>query len=121
MRPDKERKKAMIRQYKGTPKTMGAYCIRNTQNQKAFVGISRDVDARLNRHRFNLRNNSEDCAALQRDLRALGADAFEFEVLEVLEPPADDVNYDPAEDLESLKLLWCEQLHAYAPAGYTPQ
>ena len=120
MGQDTDRKKQLKRAYLKTPKTMGAYCIRNLENGKTFVGVSRDVPARLNRHRFTLRMGSEDIAALQADWLAFGADAFAFELLQTLEPPADVAHYDPDEDLQALAALWCEQLNCFAPGGYNP-
>lgn len=97
-------------EYRRKPKTIGAYCIRNIDSQQCFVGVSRDVDARLNRHRFMLRSGSEFLSPqLQRDWNALGADRFEFVLLETIEPP-DDPNYDPEEDLAMLEEIWLEQL-----------
>lgn len=117
----KERQKALAREYRKQPKKIGAYCIRNTSSQKCFVGISRDLDARLNRHRFALRSNSETLSDdLQEDWNASGADMFEFVVLDTIEPP-DDPDYDPGEDLLVLEELWFEQLQPFTPHGYNKQ
>jgi len=51
-KPSKESRKLLIAEYKRTPKDMGVYRIRNTVNAKGFVSSSRDVRARLNRHRM---------------------------------------------------------------------
>lgn len=119
MQSAKERKKELAREYKRQPKRIGAYCILNNRNQKCFVGVSRDVDARLNRHRFMLKTNSErDNAELQDDWNAHGSDAFEFSVLDVIEPPEDASGYDPNEDLEALEQLWFDQLKPFSPNGY---
>ena len=99
MSKDRARRRQIIRDYKQTAKTIGAYCIRNMRDQRAFVGISRDVEARLNRHRFMLRTNTEDMASLQADWNAHGEDAFEFSLLQELEPPQDVAAYDPTDDL----------------------
>ncbi|MEQ9452265.1 MAG: GIY-YIG nuclease family protein [Pseudomonadales bacterium] len=115
------RKKELIREYKKTPKQMGAYSIRNTENDRSYVGVSRDLQARMNRHRFMLNSNAEtDIVQLQADWNAHGADAFEFSILEVLEPPEDPGRYDPGEDLLALLELWCEELRPYTPEGYNP-
>ena len=112
-----ERQKHLVQEYKKKPKEVGAYCIRNTQNQKCFIGVSRDIKARLNRHRFALRSNSEQlCAELQDDWNKLGAEMFEFTVLDTIEPPGDP-DYDPTEDLVVLEQLWFEQLNP----GYNKQ
>ena len=80
-------RKALKRDYKKAPKQMGAYLIRNTANGKSYVGTSRDIQARMNRHLFMLRTGSEDILEMQQDWQEFGAEAFEFEMLEILEPP----------------------------------
>ena len=120
MKSPKDRQKYLIQEYKKQPKKMGAYCIRNTQNQKCFVGVSRDINARLNRHRFSLRSNSEHiCVELQEDWNELGEEAFEFTVLDTIEPPKNrELEYDPTEDLLVLEQLMLEQLKPFIPHGY---
>ncbi len=113
-----DRQKALTRAYLKTPKTMGAYCIRNIASGKCFVGVSRDIDARLNRHRFELKTKADKSSAeLQRDWTELGADAFEFTVLDTIEP-LDQPNYDPTDDLEMLEELWFKQVHTEGSFGY---
>ena len=69
----KARQKTLAQDYKKQPKKLGAYCIRNMSNSKCFIGVSRDLDARLNRHRFELRLNSEHVSAdLQSDWNSFG-------------------------------------------------
>ncbi len=114
----KARQKSLVQDYKKQPKKLGAYCIRNTTNSKCFVGVSRDLDARINRHRFELRSNSEQVSTeLQRDWNTLGPDGFTFTILDTIEPP-DTPQYDPTEDLQVLEQLWFEQLEPFAPDGY---
>ena len=112
------REKQLIAEYKKQPKKMGAYCIHNTRNDKKYVAVSRDIDARFNRHRFALRTNTEDVSeALQADWREQDGQQFEFLVLDTLEPP-EDPNYDPAEDLLVLEGLWLDQIDSIQPKGY---
>ena len=117
--PKRDKRKELSHEYKRTPKRMGAYSILNKRNQKQFVGISRDVEARLNRHRFMLKTNTlRDNDELQADWNAQGADAFEFSVLETLEPPEDTTGFNPDEDLAVLERLWIDQLNPISPNGY---
>lgn len=118
MNSQKQKQKALTREYRRQPKTLGAYCIRNTISGKCFVGVSRDVTARLNRHRFALKSNTElVIQELQKDWNALGAEAFEFTVLDTIEP-RDEPDFDPSEDLEVLEQLWLDQLKSFEPDGY---
>lgn len=116
-KPSKESRKSLIDEYKRTPKDMGVYRIRNTVNGKCFVASSKDVRARLNRHRMDLKNNGERVRGLQEDWNAFGAEAFELEAVDLLEPPEDD-NYDPTEDLKVLEKLWLDKLEPYGDNGY---
>lgn len=112
------REKQLIAEYKKQPKKMGAYCIHNTQNDKRYVAISRDIDARFNRHRFALRTGTEDVSReLQADWNEQNGERFEFLVLDTLEPP-EDPNYDPTEDLLVMEELWLEQLNSERVVRY---
>lgn len=116
-KPSKESRKSLIEEYKRTPRDMGVYRIRNTVNGKSFVASSKDVRARFNRHKMDLKNNSERIRGLQEDWNAFGAEAFEFEVVDLLKPPEDD-RYDPTEDLEVLEKLWLDKLEPFGDNGY---
>lgn len=116
----RERKRELIEEYKKTPKEMGVYCIRNKDTQHCFVATSRDIQARFNRHRLELRTGAERLSdRLQKDWTALGDEHFEFLTLEALEP-LDDPDYDPTDDLATLEALWLEKLQPFAPNGYNP-
>lgn len=117
-KPSRERQRELIEQYQKEPKQMGVYCIRNTATDQRMVAVSRDIQARFNRHRYELRTGVERLSEdLQTDWTRLGADHFEFLILEELKP-LDDTEYDPAEDLATLEKLWLEKLKPYAPRGY---
>jgi hypothetical protein len=113
-------RKALSRQYKQTPRSMGVGAVRNTANGKAFVVASRDLPALLNRQRAQLRLKAHANRALQADWNSLGPDAFEFVVLDTL-VPKDAPDYDPTEDLRTLEELWLEKLSPFEPAGYHRQ
>ena len=110
-------RKALIRQYKESPRTMGIGAVRQRGSGKLLLVAGRDLPALLNRHRAQLRLNAHANRALQADWNSMGTDAFEFVVLDTL-PPKDVAEYDPTEDLRTLEALWLEKLHPYEPAGY---
>lgn len=112
-------RKEMKAEYLLTPKEMGVYRIRNIQNDRSYVAASKDIKARLNRHRMGLKTKNDSNKALQADWLEHGADAFEFEVLDILKP-LDVADYDPTDDLQVLEELWLEKLQPYAPNGYNP-
>ena len=118
---DRARQKELIEQYRKTPKTLGVYCIRNRHNNRLFVAASRDIKARFNRHRLELKTKAERLSAeLQKDWLEHGADAFSFEILEEL-IPLDDPDYDPSDDLAELETHWLDRLKPYTPNGYNPK
>lgn len=113
-------RKALIREYKERPRSMGVYQVRNRVDGKVLVGASVDLPAILNRNRAALRLHSHTNRALQDDWNALGPDAFAFEVLDTLELP-DDRDYDPSDDLRTLEALWLEKLSPFGERGYHKQ
>jgi hypothetical protein len=110
-------RKALIRQYKETPRPMGVGAVRNTVSGKVLLVAGRDLPSLLNRHQAQLRLNAHANRALQADWNSLGSDAFEFVVLDTL-APRDLADSDPTEDLGTLEALWLEKLAPYEPAGY---
>lgn len=64
----------------------GIYCIRNTINDKKYIGLSRDIRRRWNEHRSDLRNNNHINVYLQSAWNLYGEDAFEFSILELCDP-----------------------------------
>ncbi len=89
-------RKALIRQYKETRRPMGVYRVHNIRDDRSFIGANRD---------------------LQRDWAALGAGAFNLEVLDELSVP-DRADYDPTDDLRVLESMWLDRLQPYDERGY---
>jgi hypothetical protein len=110
-------RKALVREYKNTPRPMGLYRVRNKLNGKAFIGTARDLPGILNSQRAQLRMGSHMNRELQRDWNALGPDAFAFELLDTLEP-RDEPGYDPRADLLALEALWFDRLQPHGERGY---
>ena len=110
-------KKAAKQAYKASHQPMGIFQIRNTVNDKVYVGSSMNLDAIFNRIRFQLYAGSHNNKALEADWRQYGTGKFEFEVLEVL-PLRDDQTYNYVADLETLEDLWLEKLEPYGEKGY---
>jgi hypothetical protein len=115
----KRDRKALVEEYRRTPRTMGVGVIRNRTNGKALLVAGRDVTSLLNRNRAQLRLNAHRNSRLQADWNAHGAEAFEFAVLDTL-PEVDEPGYDPTDDLRALEELWLEKLGPFEPAGYHP-
>lgn len=97
---------------------MGIYRVHNTRTDRSLVGRSVDLPAILNRERSQLKLHVHRNTDLQRDWDALGADAFVFEVLDELEAPDGQPDYDPTEDLKLLEAMWLERLQPFDERGY---
>jgi len=106
---DKADRKALNREYKRTPRPAGIYKVRNSVTGKLLVGSTTDLHGMLNRQRFQLETGRHPDRELQSDWDELGAEAFEFEILDQLKP-SDEPGYDPTEDLAALKKMWIDEL-----------
>jgi hypothetical protein len=111
-------KKELVRAYKETPRPMGVYRVYNTRDDRSLVGRSVDLPAILNRERAALRLGSHSNLDLQNDFKALGQEAFVFEVLDTLEAPKGQSDYDPTDDLKVLEAMWLERLQPFDERGY---
>ncbi len=110
-------RKDLIQEYKRTAREMGVYRIRNTINGKSYVAASRDIRARFNRHRMDLKTKTESVKSLLLEWLEFGEAAFEFEIVDTLEP-LEQPDYDPGEDLKVLESMWLDKLHPFEPDGY---
>ncbi|MGA1795811.1 MAG: GIY-YIG nuclease family protein [bacterium] len=110
-------RKTRIREYKETPRPAGIYRVRNIKTGRSLIGSTANLPGMLNRQRFQLENGAHPDKDLQRDWDELGPDAFEFEVLDRLEP-RDEPACDPTEDLRALKEMWIEKLTASGESLY---
>lgn len=113
-------RKEMIRQYKDRVQPMGVFRVHNTVDGKSLVGSSVDAPAFLNRERFQLKIGLHPNAELQADWNRLGAEAFEFELLDTVEQ-GDRSHADRMEDLAVLERLWLEKLSPYGTRGYNTE
>ena len=112
-----DRRKQLKEEYLATSRPMGVYRIRNTRNGKSLVGSTVNLDAIYNRHRMQLKTDSHRNAALAADWKSYGEEAFQFEILETLEP-LDQPDYVPHEDLKFLEQHWLEELQPWGENGY---
>ncbi|MDR6518109.1 hypothetical protein J2789_000771 [Variovorax paradoxus] len=112
-----ETRRALIRQYKETPRPAGVYAIRNRLDGRIYVGGSLDVEGAMNRARFELNMRSHRSKALLRDWIAHGADHFSFEVVDRVKERKDP-DFDRKAELEKLLSLWLEELQCFGANGY---
>lgn len=100
------RKKDLVREYKERKTRPGIFAVRCVPEDTVWTGISRDLDSQQNGIWFQLRMGNHMNKALQQAWNTHGADAFRFEVLEVV----DDGNAEMiALLLKEREALWREQ------------
>jgi hypothetical protein len=115
---DKTTRRDLKRQYLESHRPTGVFRLRNKVDDRSWVATSVNLPATFNKLRMQLDTGSFlMLPELQKDWKRLGADSFELEVLEELEPP-DAPEWDPREALATLEALWLEQLEPYQPRGY---
>ena len=110
-------RKALIREYKQTPRPAGIFRIRNMAMRKSLVGTSLNLPGIINRHRFQLKSGLHPDLDLQRHWNELGAEQFTFEVLDELTPKKEQ-DYDPTDDLCALLEMWIEKLATSGESFY---
>ncbi len=94
---------------------MGVYAIRNRADGSVRVKSSRQVPGAINRLRFELARGTHPDKRLQAEWQALGAEAFAFEVLELVRERADE-GFDYAAELALLERLYRDELER-GPGG----
>lgn len=115
MMADNRTRKQAIQEFKEKEMTAGVYQIRNTRNEKIFIHSSLNLQT-MNGQRFQLKMGSHLNRALQEDWNQYGEECFAFEVLELLDRPAE--RYDPRDDLKKLAEKWMEKLQPFGERGY---
>lgn len=112
-----ERKRELKQQFKETPIEAGVYQIKNTGNNKIFIGSTNNLKS-LNGVRFSLETNGYmPNQELQEEWNQFGKEAFEISVLEKLKKK-DDPYFNEKEALEKLEEKWLEELQPYGDKGY---
>jgi hypothetical protein len=95
------------RAYKESPRQAGVF----------LLGSSTNLHGPLNKHRFMLSIGRHDNADLQADWNRLGADAFVFEILEVVKAPQDST-FCLEDELTLLEQIWIEKLQLTDSSAY---
>ncbi|MEK6410086.1 MAG: GIY-YIG nuclease family protein [Acidobacteriota bacterium] len=111
------KKKELKREYQQNQTPMGIYQIRNTINDKVFIGTALNVPGVLNGQKFQLSAGSHPNKRLQAEWNEFGGERFTFEILDELsatEGPA----HDYRADLAFLEEFWLETLQPYGERGY---
>jgi len=117
-------KRALKRRYLETKTRAGVYAIKNQVNGRVLISGSTNAQAAINRQRFELKMGKHSIKSLRADWAEFGADAFVFEVLDMVKH-RDDPGFNLADELNELVGLWQEEVDCpdelnYRKIGKTP-
>ena len=96
---------------------MGIYQIKNMKNGKIYIGSSKNLQGKINSHKFQLKNGLHVNKEMQKDFNDIGEENFSFDIVDQLKQK-EDVNYDYTEELKILEEMWLEKLQPYNEKGY---
>ena len=113
----KNENRRLKQDYLNTKRPFGIVLIRNTTNDKVFLFSGLDLQGIINRHKFALNAGGHASKDLQRDWNTLGADKFEFEIIDQMEP-TNDPSFDARRELNFMEEMWLEKLVPYGDRGY---
>ena len=102
-------KSQIKRDYKETKRPMGIYAIKVSQKNTVFLGVAIDLDARINRHKSELKFGGHRNSELQKLWDSQGEAALTFEILDVLDHQ-DNEPTDPKKELQTLAEMWTHKL-----------
>ena len=102
-------KSEIKRAYKQSKRHMGGYRIGNSQNDKAYIGFSTDLEARLKRHKAEFKFGSHRNKELQKMWNLYGESALELEIPDVLDQE-EGTKASPDEELHVLTEMWLQKL-----------
>ncbi len=111
-----DRKKELKELYKEIKIDAGVYQIRNTINDKIFVTSTSNLKT-LNGKRTEMASGHHWNPELKKELKEFGAEAFAFEVLELLEKK-DEGYFNEKDALKKLEQKWIDKLQPYGDRGY---
>ena len=112
-----EKRAEIRRQYKETPKQAGIFQIINTTNGKILLGSSKNLEGKLNKHRFQLSSGRHPNRELQEDWGRMGEGAFRFEIAEIVQRK-DDPGFNLDDELSLLEEIWIEKTQPCGECGY---
>jgi hypothetical protein len=109
--------KQLKEDYKQQKFKIGVFQIRNTVNEKIFIGSSVNLDAIWNRIKVELKFGGHRNNLLQQEWKTFGEENFRFEILyEIEEKEGDNIDY--SKEVKKLEAMFIEELQPYADKGY---
>ncbi|MCH5584924.1 GIY-YIG nuclease family protein [Shimazuella sp. AN120528] len=115
---DSDKRKELKEQYKQIKTYMGVIQITNKNNEKIFINSYPNLKNKWMTIQWQLDMGKFANAALQKDWKELGSEAFQYEVLE--QKDAEKV-LDKRWELKKLKRKWLDKLQPYGQKGYNAE
>lgn len=108
---DRARRKELLAEYKENPPEAGVYRIVNRENGKVLLGSTANLQSIRSKVDFARSTGAAGALGhrLRRDIQAFGIDAFELEILDVLEIRPEMTTAEIRADLATLEQLWREK------------
>jgi hypothetical protein len=107
----KARRRELVDEYRRTGPEVGVYRLVNTRTGKAFLGSTLNLGSV--RGKLDFARKTGGVSALDTkiwaDARQFGAEAFDLEILEVLEVRPEQTQAEIRADLATLEALWRER------------
>ena len=131
-----QRRKELVAEYQQLPRKIGVYQIRNSVNDKIWIGSSLNLYGAINKDVFILNMGNHACVSLQKEWKTYGEQQFEMEILEQLKleegesligmiplsvPVNHPTNRKYRDELRKLELKWLDKLQPYGDNGYHEQ
>lgn len=108
-RMDNLDRSAVKKEYRQAKHPMGVYRVKNLKNGKSYVGFAANLQARLNRLKFELKYGTHVNAELLGEWKSFGESAFAIEVLDVLDH-SEETAENETEALQVLAEMWVRDL-----------
>ena len=107
----KARRRELVDEYRRTGPEAGVYRLVNTATGKAFLGSTLNLGSVRGKLDFARKTGGVSAldTKLWADARQYGAEAFDLEILEVLEVRPEMTSDEIRADLTTLEALWCER------------
>jgi len=110
-------RKELREEYKQKKYKIGVFQIKNTINNKIFVGSSQDLEAIWHAQKlqldFGIHSNSE----LQKDWKEFGPENFKYEIIEEIKQ-TDDKPHDYTKEIKVLEEMMVDELQPFESKGY---
>lgn len=115
---DKDRKKELQEEYRQMKTYMGIIQIRNTANGKRFLASTPNLKNQWLMWKKQLNAGRHMNPFLQEEWRAMGEDAFAYEILEKKAADEDDTPAVRRRKLKDMLQVWLDKLEPYGEKGY---